>query len=353
LPWKKLSKFAAIVVIAIGAQQYLINKLLFGTMFSPEFPRPVVIAMNIAFTSILLLMVFQLLLDIGLVMLAILKRKRVFLPHILRFGIIILALSLASFGVSQAIVIPEVKQVEIEIENLPKSFEGYRLVQLTDLHISKLFQAPWVAEVVEKTNALNADAIVITGDLIDGSITQRQKDIAPLNELRAKDGIYIIPGNHEYYFGYENWMKAFAAMNMQDLSNRHTLLRKGEDSIILAGVVDSTSTRMGLEGPDLNKALQNTPDATPIILLDHKPGNAAEAAAKGVDLQLSGHTHGGMVRGFDYIVAHHNGGFVSGCYQVDQMQLYVNNGTALWLGFAIRLGIPPELTLITLRNKRS
>ncbi|MGI4880376.1 MAG: metallophosphoesterase, partial [Janthinobacterium lividum] len=123
----------------------------------------------------------------------------------------------------------------------------------------------------------------------------------------------------------------------------------GGVSLVLAGVTDLSAPAAGQAGPDLDRALAGAPHGVPVLLLDHQPKNAPGAAARGVVIQLSGHTHGGMIRGLDRIVARANGGFVSGRYEVGGMTLYVNNGTALWPGFALRLGVPSELTRITLR----
>ena len=137
---------------------------------------------------------------------------------------------------------------------------------------------------------------------------------------------------------------------MTRLSNSHAQISRGNSKIVLAGITDSTSQRFGLPEPDLQRALAGAPAGAPVILLDHKPGGAPAAAKAGVDLQLSGHTHGGMIKGMHWLVARFNKGFVSGFYDVDGMQLYVNNGTALWNGFALRIGVPSELTVITLRR---
>jgi predicted MPP superfamily phosphohydrolase len=349
LPWAQRYKIPAALLLILATQYHLLSRLLFGSMFSPELPREAAILVNTGFGAVLFMTAFQLLLDLGLLISAALRRRRVYAPPQARYAIIITAICLSAFGVSQAIVVPPLKQVEITLRDLPPEFDGYRMVQLTDLHISKLFQEPWVSEVVALTNAQKPDLIVISGDLIDGSPEDRKADIAPLKSLSAPDGVFIIPGNHEYYFGYERWMEQFAQLGMTGLPNAHAILQRGDARLVLAGIVDSTSLRMGLEGPDLPKALSGVSPDEAIILLDHKPRNAPDAAKAGVDLQLSGHTHGGMIKGFDAVVARFNGGFVSGLYPVDGMQLYVNNGTALWLGFAMRLGVPPELTVITLR----
>jgi predicted MPP superfamily phosphohydrolase len=204
--------------------------------------------------------------------------------------------------------------------------------------------------VVDRSNALGVNLIVVTGDLIDGPLSARVRDVEPLRDLHAPDGVYVIPGNHEYFFDNEAWMQYFASLGMKRLTNSHSVIERDGAQLVVAGVTDLSAPRAGLPGPDLKQALAGAPANTPIILLDHQPRNARQAASQGVALQLSGHTHGGMIRPLDLIIARANEGFVSGFYDVDGMQLYVNNGTALWPGFALRLGVPSELTRITLRR---
>jgi predicted MPP superfamily phosphohydrolase len=146
-------------------------------------------------------------------------------------------------------------------------------------------------------------------------------------------------------------MDHFPALGMRPLANSHVVLERGGTKLVLAGVADFSALRVGLPGPDLKAALVDAPRDIPIILLDHQPRKARSAAAMGVDLQLSGHTHGGMIAGLDRLIAPANEGFVSGLYDVEGMPLYVNNGPALWPGFAVRLGKPSELTRITLVRK--
>jgi predicted MPP superfamily phosphohydrolase len=145
-------------------------------------------------------------------------------------------------------------------------------------------------------------------------------------------------------------MRQYASMGMQVLANDHTVLTRDGGALVLAGVTDLSAPRTRNPAPDLHAALVGAPSDAPIVLLDHQPRDAAHAAAHGVALQLSGHTHGGMILGLDRLVARANNGFVSGRYTVGGMTLYVNNGTALWPGFALRLGRPSELTRITLRS---
>ena len=181
----------------------------------------------------------------------------------------------------------------------------------------------------------------------------RRADIEPLRALRARDGVWVVSGNHEYFFEHDAWMQHYADLGMHVLANAHTTLVRGGGALVLAGVNDRSAFATRHPGPDLDAALAGSPSGVPIVLLDHQPRNAPLAAARGVALQLSGHTHGGMILGLDRLVARGNGGFVSGMYKVGGMMLYVSNGTALWPGFALRLGRPSELTLFTLRRAAS
>ena len=350
MPWPVPARLVAARVLLLASQYHLYARFSSGSVFSPEFPRPVVMFFNWAFGAILLIAVLQILVDAGTLLTMLVRRQWLTIPSTLRYGVGTAALVLAGIGVHQAVRVPPVKDIEVAIEGLPAQFDGYRMLQLTDMHISRLFDEPWARAVVERSNALGVDLIVITGDLIDGPVAARVRDVEPLRGLQAPDGVYVIPGNHEYFFDNEAWMRYFVSLGMKRLENSHALIERDGAQLVLAGVTDLSAPRAGLPGPDLRQALAGAPRGTPIILLDHQPRNARLAANQGVALQLSGHTHGGMIRPLDRIIANANEGFVSGFYQVAGMQLYVNNGTALWPGFALRLGVPSELTRITLRR---
>ncbi|CEP33859.1 MULTISPECIES: metallophosphoesterase [Halomonadaceae] len=350
LKWPLWFKFLLSAVLLFVAQHHLLTLLAFGSMFSPEVPRVIVLAVNWIFGTMLFLAVLQIAVDLIVLMLMVFKRRRIAIPPVLRYSMGALALGVAAFAVSQAARVPAVKDIEVAIQGLPAEFDGYEIVQLTDLHISRLFEAPWVEAVVAQANALEPNLIVITGDLIDGDLDVRRTDVAPLQALSAPDGVYTIPGNHEYYFGYPQWIEHYQTLGMQVLANQHVAIENEGANLVLAGVTDFTAGRHAFPAPNVEEAIAGAPDDAPIIMLDHQPRNAAVAAAAGVDLQLSGHTHGGMIVGFDRLVARANNGFVSGFYDVQEMALYVNNGTGLWPGFALRLGKPSELTRITLRQ---
>lgn len=351
LSWSPGATVIVALALLLASQYHLLSRLFFGSMFSPEFPRGVVIIANTLFGTLLLLTALQALLDLIFLAVSLLQGAYHGPPLEARYLIGALALILPAYGLSQAVRVPPVKELEIAIPNLGPEFEGYRLIQLTDLHLSRLFQAPWAKKVVERTNAQKADLILVSGDLMDGTLEAREKDVEPLRGLNAPDGVIVIPGNHEYYFGYEGWMRKYQELGMTVLANQHLLLSRGASRLAIAGLTDSASSRFHLAPPDIHQALEGTPPDVPVILLDHQPKSALRNAQAGVALQLSGHTHGGMVVGLDRLVAKFNSGFVSGFYNVEGMQLYVNNGTALWNGFPFRIGVPSELTVITLRTK--
>ena len=345
--WAKIA-MAALALVALQFHRW--SKLSSGSVFSPEFPRPVVALFNWALGAIVLLALLQLALDVGLLLGIPFNGGVVSAPDKVRYGLAALAAVAAAIGVHQAMRIPPLKDVEIGIRGLPRQFDGYTILQLTDLHISRLFPASWARNVVERSNKLGVDLIAITGDLIDGTIEARRTDIKPLQDLKATDGVYVISGNHEYIFGYGAWMAQFAALGLLSLENRHIVVDRNGGTLVLAGITDRASRRGGHPVRDLAAVLRGIPEGAPVILLDHQPSDARHAAELGVALQLSGHTHGGLIWGIDRLAARANAGYVSGRYDVDGMTLYVNNGTALWPGFALRLGRPSELTRITLRQ---
>jgi predicted MPP superfamily phosphohydrolase len=350
LPLPIWVKIATGFLMLAASQFHLWSRVSSGSVFAPEFPRPFVILFNWAFGALLLLALFQLVLDLGALVTMMVRQVAIQQPAPLRYTAAGLAAVLAAIGVGNALRVPPVKDVTVIVRDLPSSFDGYRIVQLTDLHISRLFTSSWAQAVVERTNAAGADLIVVTGDFIDGSLAMRQADVEPLRRLRAPDGVYAIPGNHEYFFNYGEWMRHLAAMGFHLLTNGHAVIDRGSGQLVIAGVTDLSAPSAGEAAPDLRQALRGAPAGAPIVLLDHQPRNAPAAAARGVALQLSGHTHGGMIVGLDRLVARGNAGFVSGRYAVGGMTLYVSNGTGLWPGFALRLVVPSEITRFTLRR---
>ena len=271
------------------------------------------------------------------------------IPPSVRLGAGALVSILCALGVRNAVRVPPVRDKVVAIAGLAPAFDGYRVLHLTDLHLGRLFPRRWAEQVVARANGAGADLIAITGDFIDGSVAMRRADIAPLHALRAPDGVLGIPGNHEYFFDYAAWMRHLSGLGLRMLPNAHVAIARGADHLTIAGVTDLSARRHDQTPPDLDAALAGAPSGAPVILLDHQPGHAKRRAARGVALQLSGHTHGGMMPGLARMVARGNDGYVSGRYRVGKMTLIVGNGTGIWPGFAFRLGCPSEMIRITLR----
>jgi predicted MPP superfamily phosphohydrolase len=217
----------------------------------------------------------------------------------------------------------------------------YRIVQWSDVHIGPTIQRGFVESLVRRTNALNADAIVITGDLIDGHVEDLCHAIEPLRDLRARDGVFVVTGNHEYYWRASEWVKEFERLGMTFLKNDHRVLR---DNLVIAGVTDPAGRYT--HKPNLNAALEGAPRDAFRVLLAHRPQVANAAANNGVDLQLSGHTHGGQFFPFNLLIRWFQP-VVAGLHSIGKMNLYVSRGTGYW-GPPSRLGVGGEITVIEL-----
>ncbi|MGL5600423.1 MAG: metallophosphoesterase [Silvania sp.] len=339
-------------VVALTACEYhLLSRMIFGTMFSPELPEPVMLMLGWGFGSVIFLALMLLLQDILLVISGKFFGRPLSGRNSVRMAMLCISTVLSAVGVYNAVQVPEVHRLEIRLKKLPREFDGFTVVQLTDIHTSRLLTGRWVQEVVDKTDALHPDLIVVTGDMADGTVSARKADVSPLASLKAPYGIYAVTGNHEYYFNADAWIKEYSRLGFRFLMNNQVRLTKDDATIVLAGVNDDIGSQYGGTGPDLSKTMSGLSGNEAVILLDHRPGNAARSAQAGVSLQLSGHTHGGMIRGLDIAAGPVNNGFVSGLYQIGDMTLYVSNGTGLWNGFPLRLGKPSEITLITLRSE--
>ncbi|KNY10985.1 metallophosphoesterase [Achromobacter piechaudii] len=336
-----------------AAEHHLVTRNFFGSMASPEVPGTLLMVLGWLFGALLLLAMLLLLRDVAGVVVYAFSRprgRRLLAARAWGKGAAVLALMLSAIGVWQAVRVPDVKTLEIALPKLPPELDGFRLVQLTDLHASRLLEAPWMDAVVKKTNGLDPDLIVITGDLVDGTTDARAADVRPLQALRARHGVYAIPGNHEYYAQYARWLPAFEQLGLRLLLNEHVTLTPNGQRLVLAGITDKMAAAYDQPVPDAARALNGVPKTDPVILLSHRPIGAAQNARLGAGLQLSGHTHGGQILGPHLLTQLANEGYVSGQYEVDGMQMYVSNGTGLWPGFPIRLGRPSEITQIVLRS---
>ncbi|CAB3901777.1 3',5'-cyclic adenosine monophosphate phosphodiesterase CpdA [Achromobacter mucicolens] len=352
LRWPAAGKLLLSALVLLAAEHHLITRTFFGTMASPEVPAAVLMALGWAFGALILLAVFLFVSDVAGLAVSLFSRRRgralLGCPR-LRAVSAVAALALSALGVWQAVRVPQVETIEVALPNLPRAYDGFRIVHLTDLHASRLLQRDWMQAVVARANALEPDLTLITGDLVDGTPAARAADVQPLADLRAPHGVVAIPGNHEYYAEYLGWLQAFEKLGLRMLLNEHMVLDRDGQPLVLAGITDSVAARVGQPLPDIDAAMKGVPPSSAVILLSHRPVGAKRHAQAGAGLQLSGHTHGGQILGPHFITQLANEGYVSGMYQVGGMQLYVSNGAGLWPGFPIRLGRPSEITQIVLR----
>jgi uncharacterized protein len=257
---------------------------------------------------------------------------------------------LVAWGYVEAMRVPRVKRVEVAIPRLGAGLDGLRVVLLTDTHYGPIDRARWSARVTEVVNGLDADVACHTGDIADGSVDQRRAQSAPLGEVRARFARAYVTGNHEYFGEAEAWMGRMAELGWEALHNRHLVVERGGDRLVVAGVDDRTAAGSGLAGhrADHAAALAGADPELPVLLLAHQPKQVGAAVKHGVDLQISGHTHGGQIWPFHYLVRLDQP-TVSGLSRHGaRTQLYTSNGTGFW-GPPLRIFARSEITLLTLR----
>jgi predicted MPP superfamily phosphohydrolase len=243
---------------------------------------------------------------------------------------------------------PRLKEVRVSVPGLPEELRDLAIVQLSDVHVGPTIDRHFLERIVQRVNLLSPDLVVITGDLVDGSVAQLRGHIAPLADLKARHGVFFIPGNHEYYSGIEEWLLHLTSLGLKVLRNEGSLLGDGASAFFVAGVDDHSAARFDPDlGPDLAKALENRPEGLPVVLLAHQPRDFAKAAAAGVTLQLSGHTHGGQLFPFHLLVWLTFKHYLAGLHRLGNSYLYVSRGTGFW-GPPLRLGAPSEITRLTL-----
>jgi hypothetical protein len=257
-----------------------------------------------------------------------------------------LAVGLGAWGFVNVARGAAVKAVRVALARLPKKLDGLVIVQLTDIHVGPTIGRGFLEDVVRRTNELSPDVAAITGDLVDGTVDDLREHVAPLAKLRAKHGVYFVTGNHEYYSGVDAWIAELERIGVRVLRNERVEIRVGDDVIDLAGVDDHSARRVPGHGPDLKRALEGRDPARELILLAHQPKAIEEAAALGVGLQLSGHTHGGQIWPWRYLV-YLQQPYVSGLHRHGDAQIYVSRGTGYW-GPPMRLGADAEITKLTL-----
>jgi len=255
------------------------------------------------------------------------------------------ATGLVGYGTRTALGPPVLKRIQIPLSKLPRGLDGYKIALVSDIHLGPLTGVAHTRRIVLAINGMSADVVAVVGDLVDGSVEELRDEAAPLRDLRSRDGAFFVTGNHEYFSGAEEWVAEVGRLGLRPLRNERVEIR----GLDLAGVDDVTGAQMAGGGADLGKALGDRDLSKPVILLAHQPVVAYEAAKYKVDLQLSGHTHGGQMVPFNLIVRASGQPIVSGLGEVDGMPVYVTNGAGFW-GPPVRVGARPDVTLVELRT---
>jgi predicted MPP superfamily phosphohydrolase len=242
-----------------------------------------------------------------------------------------------------------VERVEVPLKKLPRGLDGLRIVQLSDVHVGPTTGRGFVERLVATVNALSPDVVAITGDLVDGAVEDLEPHVAPLADLASTYGTYFVTGNHEYHAGALAWCEHLGRLGIRVLHNEHVELGRDEDVIHLAGIDDYESARVDVgHRADLPRAVAGRDARRALILLAHQPKAAHEAARHGVDLQLSGHTHGGQLWPLGWLMRMAQP-FVAGLDRLGETVVYVSRGTGS-AGPPMRLGAPAEITQLVLRS---
>jgi predicted MPP superfamily phosphohydrolase len=285
------------------------------------------------------------------VALAVLSRTALWDPSWLSLrplGVVGLVVPALAFGFVVARS-PRVKRVTVAIPNLPSRFEGFRIAQITDVHIGETLTRSFAVHVTRTVNSLDADAVAVTGDMIDGSVAKLRDEVEPLAGLRGTHGVFYVTGNHEYYHGGSSWQAEARRLGMRVLHNEHVVIERDGQQLVIAGVPDVEGGRFSAQHePDAAVAFAGAPDGAPRILLAHQPRFARRVGTTRVDLMLSGHTHGGQIFPFMVFVKLQQP-VIAGFKVLWGVPTYTSNGTGYW-GPPFRIGPRGEVTEVTLKR---
>lgn len=257
------------------------------------------------------------------------------------------SVSLVGVGMANALGPPDLLRVPVRLPKLDPAFDGFRIAVVSDIHLGPLTGRAHTERIVRMINESSPDMVAIVGDLADGTVAALGPAAEPLRDLVSREGTFFVTGNHEYFEEPFEWLRELERLGLHLLRNENTVIRRGGAAFDLAGVNDLAG-RMADDGPDFDRALAGRDPSRPTVLLAHQPVQVAEAAKRGVDLQLSGHTHGGQLWPFHYVVGMQQGA-VAGLSTVDGTQLYVTRGAGFW-GPPVRVGAPPDITVLSLES---
>jgi len=258
------------------------------------------------------------------------------------------ATGITAYGARTALSAPRLDRVQITLAKLPRSMDGFRIATVSDIHLGPLAGRAHTERVVAAINRTQADIVAVVGDLVDGSVSELGAAAAPLRGIQSRHGAFFVTGNHEYYSGAEEWLAEVERLGIRTLRNQRQLITASGGAIDIAGVNDLAGEGTSTGGPDIAGTLRDRDPGIPVVLLAHQPIQVHDAAEQRVDLQLSGHTHGGQMVPFNLLVRLEQP-VVNGYARFGDTQLYVTNGAGFW-GPPVRVGAPPQVTLVELRS---
>jgi len=275
--------------------------------------------------------------------------RREFLRRASSLSVLGSSSALTGLGVNEARRLPALRHVSIPLEGLPAELEGFRILQITDLHVGPILRRDWLEQVVTAVNQARPDLIAVTGDLIDGTVDELREEVGALRRLRAPHGVYFVTGNHEYYWDAEAWVAHVRRLGLEVLLNEHRLVQVGAARLLVCGVTDySARSILPAHASDPGGSLAGAPPADLRLLLAHQPKSVHAARKLGFHLQLSGHTHGGQFFPWNLLIGFFQP-LVQGLARFGPTWLYVSRGTGTW-GPPLRTGVPAEISVIELRR---
>jgi predicted MPP superfamily phosphohydrolase len=263
-------------------------------------------------------------------------------------GVAPAALLVTLWGFWNARRTASVVSVDVPIAGLPAALAGFTIAQISDVHVGPTIKRDYLDAIVQAVNRLGADMVAVTGDLVDGRVSELASHVAPLAELRSRHGTFFVTGNHEYYSGAAAWVQELQRLQIRVLQNEHVVLQHDGAALLVAGVTDYSAHHFDpAQRSDPAAAIAGAPAAAGMrLLLAHQPRSADAAQRAGFQLQLSGHTHGGQFWPWNLFVRLQQP-FTAGLHRLRDLWVYTSRGTGYW-GPPKRFGAPSEITRLRL-----
>lgn len=222
--------------------------------------------------------------------------RRVFIQRALAAVAALVTSAATAVAIREARATVKIKDVKIQLPRLPAVLSGFTIAQISDVHLGPTLRREFSQRIVEQVNAMHADLVAITGDLVDGSVGSLAEMVAPFRALRSRHGTFFVTGNHEYYSGVNDWIAELRRLGITVLRNERVSIGSAAASFDLIGIDDAHAHQFGNgHGPDLSKATRGRDERREAVLLAHQPRSVYDAMQHGIGLQLSGHTHGGQI----------------------------------------------------------